>query len=65
MDNYKDRIKFNQQKDVMKLIISNNFKTPEELLEFLIRFCKEVADLFGGEIQASEEEDNHKRHLGH
>ncbi len=59
MDNYKDRIKFNQQKDVMKLIINNNFKTPEELLEFLIRFCKEVADLFGGEIQASEEEDNH------
>ena len=47
MDNYKDKIKFNQQKDVMKLVISNNFKTPEELLEFIIKFCREVADLFG------------------
>ena len=59
MDNYKDRIKFNQQKDVMKLVISNNFKTPEELLEFLIRFCREVTDLFGGEIPTEEEKNNH------
>ena len=46
MDNYNDKVKFNQQKDVMKLIITNNFKTPEELLEFLIKFCKEVTALF-------------------
>ncbi|MFO7446395.1 MAG: transcription-repair coupling factor [Ignavibacteriaceae bacterium] len=45
MDEYKDRIKFSQQKEVMKLVISNNFESPEKLLEFLIKFTKEVAAL--------------------
>lgn len=46
MDNYKDRIKFSQQKETMKLIIPNNFETPEKILEFLIEFCEEVHELF-------------------
>ena len=51
MDNYKDRIKFNQQKETMKLSVTNNFETPEKALEFLISFCKEVADLFGAKME--------------
>src|SRR5690606_22443809 len=46
MDNYKDKIKFNQQKETLKLIITNHFENPEKLLEFLIKFCNEVKDLF-------------------
>jgi transcription-repair coupling factor (superfamily II helicase) len=47
MNNYRDIVKFNQQKEVMRLVIPNNFHSPEALLEFLIKFCKEVKDLFG------------------
>jgi transcription-repair coupling factor (superfamily II helicase) len=55
MDNYKDRIKFNQQKETMKLSLINNFESPEKALEFLIDFCKKVADLFGVKIEAATE----------
>ncbi len=43
---YKSKVKFNQQKEVLKLIITNDFKSPEELLEFLVRFCKSVNEMF-------------------
>ena len=46
MDNYKDRIKFNQQKEVLKFSIPNNFESPEKLLQFLINFGREVMELF-------------------
>lgn len=46
LDHYKTTIKFEQQKEVMKLIIPNNFPTPESLLEYVIKFCKEIANLF-------------------
>ena len=46
MENYKDKIKFNQQKEVMRLIIPNTFTSPENLLDFLIGFCEEVMKLF-------------------
>lgn len=46
MDNYKDRIKFNQTKDVLKFSIINNFDTPENVLIFVIKFCRQVAKLF-------------------
>ncbi len=46
MDDYKDKIKFNQQKETMKLVITNNFETPEKIFEFLILFCKDVIKLF-------------------
>ncbi len=46
MDNYKDRIKFSQQKEVLKFSIPNNFESPEKLLGFMINFGREVMDLF-------------------
>lgn len=51
MDKYKNTVKFVQQKNVMKLVIQNNFETAEKILEFLIGFCKEVLDLFDVEIK--------------
>jgi transcription-repair coupling factor (superfamily II helicase) len=51
MENYRDTIKFNQQKDVLKLVINNNFETPEKMLEFLIKFSREAIDLFNIEIK--------------
>ncbi len=53
MDEYKDTIKFFQQKDVMKLVIQNNFESPERLTEFLIKFVKRVLELFRVEIKES------------
>ena len=35
MDNYKDTIRFSQQKEVMKLSIPNKFETPEKTMNFL------------------------------
>jgi len=46
IDNYRNQVKFNQQKETLKLVITNTFKTPEELLEFLVRFCKEISDMY-------------------
>lgn len=46
MDNYKNKVKFSQQKEVLKLIITNNFESPEKLLEFMIYFSREVMDFF-------------------
>ncbi|MEJ2614883.1 MAG: transcription-repair coupling factor, partial [Ignavibacteriaceae bacterium] len=54
MDKYNDKVKFNQQKEVMKLIITNNFKAPEVLLEFLINFSKEIVNLFNEDILQSD-----------
>ena len=42
---YPDKIKFTQQKDVLKLVIQNSFEDPEKLLNFLIDFSKEIAEL--------------------
>ncbi len=44
MDNYKDTIKFNQQKETMRLLIQNNFETPEKLLQYLIDFTKQIVN---------------------
>ncbi len=46
MDNYKDRIRFSQQKEVLKFSIPNNFESPEKLLEFMISFSRGVMELF-------------------
>ncbi len=51
MDEYKDKIKFSQQKDSLKLVISNTFVKPEKELQFLIKFSKEIIKLFGIELQ--------------
>jgi transcription-repair coupling factor (superfamily II helicase) len=49
LDNYKDSVKFSQQKDVMKLVITNNFETPEKIADFLIKFSREIMKLFNNE----------------
>jgi transcription-repair coupling factor (superfamily II helicase) len=43
---YKDTVKFEQKNNVMKLLIKNNFESPESLLNFLIRFTVGVTNLF-------------------
>jgi len=45
VEKYADKIKFSQQKDVLKLVIPNTFEDPERLLDFLIKFSKEIAGL--------------------
>ena len=49
LDNYKDSVKFSQQKDVMKLVITNNFETPEKISDFLINFSRGIMKLFNNE----------------
>ncbi len=46
LDEHKDKIKFEQKNDMMKLNIKNNFDTPEKLLEFLISFSSDIKKLF-------------------
>lgn len=46
MENYRKMIRFNQQKESLRLIIRNDFNSPEELLQFLQKFTSEVRDLF-------------------
>ena len=46
MDEYKNEIKFVQQKEVMKLTIENKFTKPEEILDYLLEFCNKVVKLF-------------------
>ncbi len=45
MEKYSDAIKFNQQKESLRLIISNNFATPSVLLDYLINFTKDVTTI--------------------
>jgi transcription-repair coupling factor (superfamily II helicase) len=56
MDNYKDSVKFNQQKDVMKLAIKNSYGSPEKMFEFLIDFCRQLKDNFEKLIEAENKE---------
>ncbi|MDP3682775.1 MAG: transcription-repair coupling factor, partial [Ignavibacteria bacterium] len=46
LEKYKETVKFQQQKDSMKLVIENRFESPEKTVEFLIKFSKEIAELF-------------------
>jgi len=46
LDEHKETVKFAQKKNVMKLVIKNKFKTPEDLLVYLIDFSNEVIKLF-------------------
>jgi transcription-repair coupling factor (superfamily II helicase) len=45
MSRYKNNIKFSQQKEVLKLVIPNTFSTPEKVLEFLVKFSREVINV--------------------
>lgn len=49
MDNYPNDVKFSQQKETLKLVMLNNFKNPEGLLEHLIEFCKKVSKIVNPE----------------
>jgi transcription-repair coupling factor (superfamily II helicase) len=51
LDEYKDRIKFDQKKNVMKLVLVNNFESAEKIMQFLINFSSEVMNLFGVEVK--------------
>lgn len=42
MENYSRSIKFEQGKEVMKLVMPNNFDKPIAAIEYLIKFCKTV-----------------------
>ncbi len=53
MDEYKNEIKFVQQKEVMKLTIENKFTGSEEILNYLLKFCDKIIKLFGNEIPTS------------
>jgi transcription-repair coupling factor (superfamily II helicase) len=53
LDEYKDKVRFEQKNNLpagrqglMKLIIKNDFESPEKLLGFLVDFSKEVKELF-------------------
>lgn len=46
VSNHKDNVKFEQKDETMKLVIRNNFLSPEKILEFLIDFSKSIGKLF-------------------
>jgi len=58
LDNHKNTVSFKQDNDIMKLIIKNNYESPETLLAFLIKFCNEVIELFKIEENAAEKESS-------
>lgn len=43
---YRDLIKFEQQKDIMKLVVNNRFAFPEEMLGFMTEFALRVAESY-------------------
>jgi transcription-repair coupling factor (superfamily II helicase) len=49
LENYSNTVKFNQQKETLRLIVSNNFSSPSALLESLIDFTKDVAAILNQE----------------
>ena len=46
LEKHKDSVRFEQKNDIMKLVIKNNYESPQKLLEFLIQFSVNVAELF-------------------
>jgi len=56
MDEHKNKISFEQKKDVMRLVIKNDFATPEDLLSYLIKFSEDVSRINKHVI--TEEENN-------
>jgi transcription-repair coupling factor (superfamily II helicase) len=58
VENYSDKVKFNQQKETLRLIIPNNFASPSELLEYLIRFSKDAANVLSNPIPNKEQHTN-------
>ncbi len=46
LEKHKNSVKFEQKGETMKLIVKNNFETPEKLLDFLIHFSESVKIIF-------------------
>jgi transcription-repair coupling factor (superfamily II helicase) len=46
MSKHKEKVKFEQKNDTMKLLIKNDFRSPEQLMEFLIEFSESITQLF-------------------
>ncbi|HSL90404.1 MAG TPA: transcription-repair coupling factor [Ignavibacteriaceae bacterium] len=60
MDEYKNEIKFVQQKEVMKLTIENKFTKPEEILSYLLKFCDRTRNLFENYLLAVNDNSSSK-----
>ncbi len=45
--NFFRKVRFVQQKDLLKLEITNNFKNPEDILKFMITFTRRISELTG------------------
>ena len=54
LTDYKNKITFNQQKENMRLIIQNNFESPEKIFGFLFEFCNKVIESFREEKTQSD-----------
>lgn len=54
MTDYKNKITFNQRKENMRLIIQNNFESPEKIFGFLFEFCNKVIESFREEKTQSD-----------
>ena len=55
LEEHKDKIKFEQKKDVMRLVVKNDFSKPEDLLRYLIGFSKDIKQLNKNETVSSTE----------
>ena len=60
LDEYKNEIKFVQQKGVMKLTIENKFTKPEEILSYLLKFCNRTRNLFENYLLAVNDNSSSK-----
>ncbi|MGK9368809.1 transcription-repair coupling factor [Melioribacter sp. Ez-97] len=45
--NFGKKVRFVQQKDLLKLEITNNFNNPEDILKFMIMFTEKISELTG------------------
>lgn len=45
MENYSKNVRFVQDNETMKLVINNNYNTPEDMINYLISFCKAIINL--------------------
>ena len=55
LEEHKDKIKFEQKKDVMRLVVKNDFSKSEDLLRYLIGFSKDIKQLNKNETVSSTE----------
>jgi transcription-repair coupling factor (superfamily II helicase) len=53
LENYKDKIRFEQKQNLMRLIIRNDFESPESLLKFLLEFSLKISDIMKSESNVS------------